>query len=263
MRMKRHLAIPVLIGLLVVVGATASQAVVVQKDDLRVNFDASFSPQALPRSRPAPVTIQVHGAISTTDGSHPPPLRMLEVELNRNGRISTEGLQACSSASLQSTSTSQALARCGAALVGHGHFQAQVNLSGEVSAGGEILAFNSRRHDKPALLLHFFVEVPVRLTLVVPLTIGHKADGQFGTILRSRIPRLGGGLGSITEIDLSIARRYSFAGKRRSYVSAACSAPAGLPGGVFPFARARFRFESHRLISPEPLRRSCHVLGGV
>lgn len=261
--MKRRLAIPVLLGLLAVAGATASQAVVVQEDGLRVNFDASFSPQALPRSRPAPVAIQVHGAIRTTDGSHPPPLRLLEVELNRNGRFSTEGLQVCSSPSLQSTSTSQALARCRSALVGHGHFQAQVNLGGEIPAGGEILAFNSRRHGKPALLLHFFVEVPVRLTLVVPLTIGHKANGQFGTVLRSRIPRLGGGLGSITEIDLSINRRYSFAGKRRSYVSAACSAPAGLPGGVFPFARARFRFESHRLISPEPLRRSCHVRGGV
>lgn len=261
--MKRRLAIPVLFGLFAVACVTASQAVVVQEDGLRVNFDASFSPQALPRNRPAPVAIQVHGAISTTDGSHPPALRLLEVELNRNGRISTEGLQVCSSPSLQSTSSSQALARCGSALVGHGRFTAQVKLGGEVPATGEILAFNSRRHGKSALLLHFFVEVPVRLTLVVPLTIGHKSGGEFGTVLRSRIPRLGGGLGSITEIDLSINRRYSFAGKRRSYVSAACSAPAGLPGGVFPFARARFRFESHRLISPEPLRRSCHVRGGV
>jgi len=96
----------------------------------------------------------------------------------------------------------------------------------------------------------------------VPLTIGHNTEKPFGTILRSRVPRLGGGLGSITEIDLTINRRYSFAGERRSYVSAACRAPAGLPGGVFPFARARFRFESHRLISPEPLRRSCHVRRG-
>ncbi len=260
--MKRRLAIPVLIALLAVVGVAASQAVVVQRDELRVNFDASFAPQALPRSRPAPVAIQVHGAIRTTDGSHPPPLRLLEIELNSNGRISTEGLQVCSSPSLQSTTSSQALARCGPALVGHGHFQAQVSLGGEIPAGGEILAFNSRRNGKPALLLHFFVKVPVRLTLVVPLTIGHDAKKPFGTILRSRVPRLGGGLGSITEIDLTINRRYSFAGERRSYVSAACRAPAGLPGGVFPFARARFRFESHRLISPESLRRSCHVRGG-
>ena len=261
--MKRRLAIPILIGLLAVVGVTASQAVVVQKDGLRVNFDASFSPQALPRNRPAPVAIQVHGAIRTTDGSHPPPLRLLEVELNRNGRISTKGLPVCSSPSLQSTSTSQALARCGSALVGHGHFHAQINLGGEIPATGEILAFNSRRHGKPALLLHFFVEVPVRLTLVAPLTIGHKNDGEYGTVLRSRVPRLGGGVGSITEIDLSINRRYSFAGKRRSYVSAACHAPSGFAGGIFPFARARFRFESHQLVSPEPLIRSCRVLGGV
>lgn len=258
--MKRRFVIPMVIALLTI--AATARAVVVQKDNIRVNFDASFAPQALPRNRPAPVAITVHGAIQTTDGSHPPALRMLEVELNRSGRISTAGLMACSSPSLQSTSTEQALARCGPALVGHGHFTAQVNLGGDIPAQGDILAFNSRLHGKPVLLLHFFVEVPVRLTLVVPLAIGHKTETPFGTILRSRIPRLGGGLGSITEIDLSINRRYNFRGERRSYVSAACRAPAGLPGGVFPFARARFRFESHRLISPEALRRSCHVRPG-
>jgi hypothetical protein len=260
--MKRRLVVPTLIALLTLVWTAASWAAIGQVDNVRVHFDANFAPQSLPRSRPAPVTIQIHGAIATTDGSHPPALRRLEIELNRSGRISTQGLPVCSSPLLQSTSSEQALARCGGAVVGRGHFKAVVDLGGEVPAQGEIIAFNSRRHGRPALLLHFFVSVPVRLTLVVPLTIGHDTEGQFGTILRSRIPRLGGGLGSITEIDLSINRRYSFAGERRSYVSAACNAPQGIEIGVFTFALARFRFESHRLIQPEALRKSCHVRRG-
>jgi hypothetical protein len=260
--MKRRLAIPGLITLLTLGWSAASWAAIGQVDNVRVHFDANFTPQSLPRSQPAPVAIQIHGAIATTDGSHPPPLRRLEVELNRNGRISTQGLPTCSSPLLQSTSSSQALTRCGRALVGRGRFKAVVSLGGEIPAQGEIIAFNSRRHGKPALLLHFFISVPARLTLVVPLTIGYRTEGQFGTILRSRIPRLGGGLGSITEIDLSINRRYSFAGERRSYLYAACRAPVGLPGGVFTFARARFRFESHKLIQPEALRKSCHVRRG-
>jgi len=260
--MERRLAIPALIALLAVVGVVASQAAVVQKDDLRVNFDANFTPQSLPRTQPAPVTVQIHGAIATTDGSHPPPLQWLEVELNRSGRISTQGLPICSSSLLQSTSTSQALARCASAQVGSGHFKAQVDLGGEVPASGEILAFNSRRHGKPMLLLHFFASVPVRFTLVVPLVIGQRTKGEFGTVLRARVPRLGGGLGSITEIDLAVGRRYSFAGKRHSYLSAACRTLKGVRIGIFPFARARFRFQSHELIRPEPLVKHCQVRQG-
>jgi hypothetical protein len=94
----------------------------------------------------------------------------------------------------------------------------------------------------------------------VPLTIGHLGDGQFGTVLRAKIPRLGGDLGSVTEIDLTIGRRYSFAGKRRSYVSAACGAPAELNEAIFPFARGSFRFEGHKTFE-ETLLRVCRVAG--
>jgi hypothetical protein len=256
--MRRRAAIPVLIALLALSGVAVSRAEVEQSGNLRVHFDADFVPHSLPRQRPAPVAVQIHGSIATTDGSHPPALRWLEVELNRNGHLSARGLPVCSGAQLQSTTTRQALARCAPALIGRGNFQAAVNLGGEVAASGRILAFNSRRHGHHALLLHFFASVPIRFTLVVPLTIGHQSKGQFGTVLRAQIPRLGGGIASITQIDLSIGRRYSFAGARRSYVSAACSAPAGFSFAGFSFARANLRFESHPPIEAL-LRRTCQV----
>jgi hypothetical protein len=93
---------------------------------------------------------------------------------------------------------------------------------------------------------------------VVPLQIGQRREGRFGTVLRARIPKLGGDLGSITKIQLKIGRRYSFGGQRRSYLSAACGAPAGFPGAVFPFARGSFRFEAHRKIQTT-LIRDCRV----
>jgi hypothetical protein len=229
-----------------------------QDGNIRITFDADFSPHALPRERPAPVRIDIEGRIATTDGTHPPALNWLEIELHRNGRLFNKGLPVCSAPILQSTSTETALARCRPALVGRGSFRADVRLGREVPATGAILAFNSRRAGKPALLLHFFAELPVRFTLIVPLTIGYRPEGQFGTVLRTRIPKLGGGFGSITEIDLSIARRYSFQDERRSYLSAACGAPADFPGAVFPFARASFRFESHREIRTT-LVRDCRV----
>jgi hypothetical protein len=256
--MHRRLGLPLLIALLCLSGGAVSEAEVEQGDGLRVTFDADFAPQTLPRDRPAPVAVEIHGSVATTDGSHPPALRWLEVDLHRSGRISTKGLPVCTAPTLQSTSTKEALARCGPARVGRGSFRADIDLGEGVAATGTILAFNSRKAGKPALLLHLFGSVPTRFTLVVPLAIGHRKEGQFGTVLRARVPKLGGGLGSVTKIDLTIARRYSFAGKRRSYLSAACGAPAGFNVAIFPFARGSFRFEGRREIRTT-LIRDCRV----
>jgi hypothetical protein len=256
--MHRRFAIPLLVALLSLGFGAASRAELQQVENLRVTFNAGFSPRALPRLRPAPIRVEIQGRIATTDGTHPPPLRWLEVELHRNGRFSSRGLPVCTAPVLQSTSTEIALDRCRPALVGRGNFRADVDLGREVPATGRILAFNSRERGKRALLLHFFAAVPVRFTLVVPLAIGHRQEGQFGTVLRARIPKIGGDFGSITEIDLAIARRYTFRGKRRSYLSAACGAPASLPGAIFPFARASFRFASHREVRTT-LVRDCTV----
>jgi hypothetical protein len=257
--MRRRALVPFLIAILAVGGGAISKAETVQEHGLVVSFDADFAPHTLPREKPAPVSVKVEGKVRAADGSHPPALNWLEIMINRNGRLSSQGLPTCSASSLQSTSTTTALDRCRSALVGRGSFHAVVSLGREIPTNGTILAFNSRRAGRQALVLHLFAGTPVRFTLVVPLTIGTLQGGQFGTILRAKIPKLASGLGSVTEIDLTIGRRYSFKGERRSYVSAACDAPAGLPGGVFNFARARFRFESHQTINPPALIQECSV----
>jgi hypothetical protein len=255
----RRLPIYILAALLALAAAAGAWAAVERSGNILVRFSADFSPHSLPRQSPAPIAVTIKGAVTTSDASHPPPLQWLEVELNRSGRLYTKGLPSCSPSLLQSTSTEEAMARCGPALVGRGSFSADIALGSNkpVTSGGRILAFNGRRTGKPALLLHFFGGVPVRFTLVVPLRIGHK-EGQFGTVLRARIPKLANGFGSITEIDLALGRRWSFAGKRRSYLSAACSAPTGFTAVPFSFARARFRFEDRPEIR-STLTRVCRV----
>jgi len=240
--------------------AAVGRAAVEKQGNLLVRFNADFSPHALPRDVSAPIGVSIQGAVSTTDDSHPPPLQWLEIELNRNGRLYTHGLPSCSSTRLQSTSTAEARKRCGKALVGHGSFKADIVLGATkpVTAAGEVLAFNGRRAGRPALLLHFFGGTPVRFNLVVPLRISHQAKGEFGTLLRTRIPKLANGFGSITQISLSLDRQWSYAGKRRSYLSAACRAPAGFGGIPFIFARARFRFEGRPQIDTV-LEKRCRV----
>jgi hypothetical protein len=212
---------------------------------------------------PAPVTVSVEGAIETTDGTRPPALEQLDVELNSNGRLSTRGLPVCTTALLQSTTDEAALARCAGAQVGHGNFAAALESGGKlVPVGGKILAFNGRFKGDPALLLHFYAAVPVQATLVLPLAIAHTGTGKFGTVLSTRIPVLAGGLGSITRIELRIGRRYGFQGQRRSYLSASCAAPAGFPGASFTFARGAFHFADGRTIKTV-LTRNCEVRAGA
>jgi hypothetical protein len=261
--MHRYLPPLTLLALVALAASAPAQVrefTIVQQGNLRVKLGAEFTPRTLPRHEPAPIRVEVAGAISTTDGSHPPPLRRLEIAINRHGRISTAGLSTCTAPLLQSTTTREALARCKPALVGRGSFRAQLALGvgKDVPATGKVVVFNNRQDGKPALLIHLFVGVPVRLTMVVPITIGHREEGPFGTVLRARIPKLGGGLGSVTEISLELGRRYEYQGRQRSYLAAACSTPPEFNIGPFPFLRGSFRFEAHRKIQMK-VTKTCRV----
>jgi hypothetical protein len=257
--MRHRIAITLLLTLAALLGASAAQGEFAGKGDLRISFDGGFTPHALPRDRPAPITVSVEGSIATTDGSHPPALRVLEVSLNRNGKLSTQGLPACTSGLLQSTSSKQALRRCQPALVGSGEFTAVLQSSeGEVPVKGRILAFNGHSGGGRAMLLHFYATTPVQATLVLPFVFSRRATGQFGTVLTANIPVLAGGVGSITDVKLKVGREYTYRGARRSFLSASCAAPSGFPGAVFPFARGTFHFEDGRVIKTT-LTRDCRV----
>jgi hypothetical protein len=257
MGMRRRLATLAL--LLTATGALAAvaRAEVVQSGDVRVNFHANFTPQSLPRGRPAPISVEVEGRISTTDGSHPPALRRLRVELNSAGRIDARGLPVCTAPLLQSTSSALALEHCRPALVGTGTFEAQLPVTGRPLVGGRALVFNGTVDGRAGMLIHIYISSPVEVTLVIPIRVS-RGQGRFGTVLTTKVPSLAGGSGSITELRLRLGRRFSAGGERRSYLSAACAAPAGFPGAVFPFARGTFTFAGGRTMHTV-LTRNCKV----
>lgn len=257
--MRLRVAIAVWIVLLAALAAGPARAVLMQADNVRITLDGSFAPRELPRDRLAPVRITVEGSIATTDGSHPPPLRRVEVALNRNGKLTARGLPSCSAGLLQSASTEEAMARCGSALVGHGRFAADVLLDrDQIPTQGPIRVFFGRRGGDPLLLLHLFGTAPVRATFVLALEISRRSEGQFGTVLSADLPRLAGGLGSITEIELQIGRQFSHRGQRHSFISASCGAPAGFGGAIFSFARASFEFRDGRTLRGTIVR-DCRV----
>ncbi len=233
----------------------ASAREFVQKGNLRVAFDARLLPYALPREKEAPVTVRLAGAIRTVDGSPPPPLREISIAMNRAGVVSVAGLPSCKASELQQTSTEAALAECRDALVGSGHFAANVDFPGApiFPARGRVLVFNSSTRKQPGLLLHLFGSSPVRAAFVQPFKITRQRNGKFGTVFSTRIPELASDQGYVTDIDLEIGRRYTYRGSKRSFISASCAAPAGFTAVPYELAKATFAFAGNqRLVSHLP-----------
>lgn len=239
----RRLAIAAVLLACLPAGVAAARQFV-QQGTLRVAFEAKLLPRALPRERNAPVTVRLAGAIRTTDGSTPPQLRKISIAMNRAGVVSVAGLPRCEAPVLQQTSTEAALAACRSALVGRGHFAANVDFSGSPAfpARGTVLVFNSSTQGHPGLLLHLYGSSPVRAAFVLPFKIARSAIGKFGTIFSTRIPRLASDKGYVTDIDLTIGRRYRYRGSRRSFISASCAAPAGFTVVPYELAKATFTF---------------------
>ncbi len=259
-RAWRRLCIVGVLAILATMSAGVARGELTRHGDLIVSLEGNLVPRALPRDRLAPVAVHVEGSVRTKDGSQPPQLRRLTVAINSHGKLSSHGLPVCSASMLQQTETKTALARCGSALIGRGHFEANVALPSIVPfpAQGSLLAFNGRHAGREAILAHIYGSRPVPVTLVLPLTIHRRREGAFGTFLSARFPRIAADLGYVTQVEFTIGRRYRYAGQARSYLSASCAAPLGFPGAIFPFAKGSFAFANGQKLTTA-LIRDCRV----
>jgi hypothetical protein len=239
--------------------ASPARAELVEQGDLFVRFKGGLEPTALPRDALAPIKVSVDGTVKTLSGERPPALRRISIELNRGGVLQTRGLPVCGFNDLVSTSSKQALANCGDALVGDGGYLASTAFPEQLAfpSDGEILAFNAVVGGKPAILAHVYGTEPVAMTRIITFHI-RQSRGAFGTVLTGALPPTLNRYGYVKHIKLSLFRRYAYRGQQRSYLSAACPAPAGFPGAVFAFARASMAFADGRTLS-STLTRSCKV----
>jgi hypothetical protein len=256
----RRLAISAVLALVILTSTVAARGELIQQGSLRVHFDGQLRPRALPREHRAPVSVSLEGSVSTSDGTRPPQLREMTIAVNRAGVVSATGLPTCSAPQLQQTSSEAALRACRPALVGRGRFAANVDFPGAplIPARGEVLAFNSRLHGRPGMLLHLYGSTPVRAAFVLPFEISHRRYGQYGAVFSTKIPELASDLGYVTEIEMKIGRTYIYKGQRHSFLSASCAAPAGFPGTTFPLAKATFSFANGQRLTTG-LSRDCKV----
>jgi len=252
-----------LVCALLVAPAAPAGAELTERGDLFIRFDGGLIPDALPRHDPAPISVWVTGTVRTLSGDRPPSLRRISIALNRGGRLQTAGLPTCDRSLIDPATSAQALAACGPALVGTGHFAGKAALPDQETfpVDGKIFAFNAVVNGRTAIFAHVYAPEPVPTSRIIVFHI-HRRPGTYGTVLTGDLPVALNHYGYVRQISLRLQRRYRAGGQPRSYLNASCAAPAGFPGAVFPFARASMVFEDGRRLS-SILSRSCHVLGGA
>lgn len=272
-RRPSRVALSVLLTALALIAAAIAHAevaqkgnprttVVTQKGNLRTTVAGKMTPRSLPRTGTAPIAISVSGQISTVDNGVPPQLKELEIEINRHGRIDYAGLPTCSIDQIQPASSDAALRACRTALVGQGKYLGTIALPGlpPTPIEGRLLVFNGKEHGRQILFGQIYSAEPFTTSFVIRFEISSKRHGQFGTTLTANLARALGSKRTLTGIEMTLSRRYSYHGKTHSYLSAGCPAAKGFPGAVFPLARTSFSFAGGPKLS-STLTLDCKVRG--
>lgn len=235
---------------LLVAGVPLAHAEVAQKDGVRVSVTGKISPTKLPRTGTAPVAVSLAGHIIPTKPGQLPKLERIRVAINRHGKLDTRAVPVCRLGHIDPSTTAEAMAACGASLIGKGHFSANVKIPEQspFPSVGRVLAFNGKLRGEPAIFAHIFGTEPVPTSYVLPFQV-ERTKGRYGTVLLASLPRVTGEWGYVTGISLDLDRRVLAAG---------CPAPEGFPGVVFPLMRTSFGFDGGLTLS-STLNRSCKV----
>lgn len=243
------------------VAPSGAGAEIFQEGNLRASFDGAISPKSLPRSHAAPVGVRVAGKVRSLGGARLPQLRTIRVAINEAGRLYDRGLPICRVARIQPATERVARQICGEAIVGDGKVALLVRLSGQRDflVRGKLLAFNGPRRGKKKLILAQIYSHNPPGSFILTFTVTRRA-GVYGTVISTQLPAYARSWAYLTHFEMALRRTYRHAGRQRTYISAACAAPAGFRRIVFPFAKASYGFADGRVLSTS-ITRICSVAG--
>jgi hypothetical protein len=238
---RRALGLGALIAAIATIAAllvSGAAGEVVKAGNLVVTIEGGITPKKLPKKAPAPITLKVKGKIATSDGSHVPVLKTVDLQFDRHGSLNTKGLPTCKPSQLQSTLTAQAKKACGDALVGTGRVSAEIAFPEQppFNASGPLLIFNGPpQGHKQTLVFHVYAHVPAPTTFVTTGLIS-KSGGKYGTEALIQIPTIVGGQGSLTSFEATLHKTWTYKHQKQSLLLASCPTGALYAHGDFAFA---------------------------
>jgi hypothetical protein len=202
---------------------------VIRAGNLFLEDNGGISPSHLPKHNQAPIAAHIDAKIGTTDGSRPPAVETLNIDFDKSIQLNAKGLPACKKGQLWARSTAAAKKACPNAIVGSGEGEVEVAFPEQApfTAKGPIVLFNGGVHGGTTLLfVHTYVAVPAPTAVIATVKISRIHRGHYGIHTVSQIPAIAGGAGSVTRFRLTINRKFTYRGKRESYLSASC--PTGI-----------------------------------
>ncbi len=149
----------------------------------------------------------------------------MTILFDRHGAVETTGLERCTMTKLAATDTARARKVCPGAIVGEGQGTAIVVFPEQapIRASSPITLFNGPPdHGAPTVLAHAYLSVPAPTTYIVPIVIEPIHDGIYGYRTKATIPPIAGGYGVPISGHLKIGKKWTYKGKRYSYVNARC-----------------------------------------
>jgi len=224
--MRKYLMVTMALGALLAVSvAGMSAAETVTVGNLKFTADGGFSPKALPKKTLAPIALTASGKIQTLDGTHPPALKEVLLETDKNGAVNVKGLPVCKSGQLQSQDTPHAEAICKKAIIGTGTTNVEILFeeSKPVQVKSKLLVFNGGvSGGTTTFFIHAYITVPVPAAIVTTVKIKKINKGRYGLLSVAKIPKIAGGSGSVTSFNLTVNKKYTYKGKKVSVLTAKC-----------------------------------------
>jgi hypothetical protein len=230
MRKQLIRAIAIGAGLALIVAASAlAKPHVIRAGNLFLRDNGGIFPSKLPRHSQTPISARIDAAIGTVDGTHPPAVRTLNIDFDKSIQVNAKGLPTCREGQLVARSTADAKKACPDAIVGSGEAEVEVAFPEQepIDAKGPVFLFNGGVHGGTTLLfVHTYVDVPAPTAVIATVKITRIHRGHYGIHTVSQIPAIAGGAGSVIRFKLTIGRKFTYKGKKESYLTASC--PTGL-----------------------------------
>lgn len=237
-KMARVGAIAVCLTLVLTTAALAAREVVCI-GNLCLADNGGISPSALPKHDPAPITARLEGEIGSVDGSHPPALRSIDVDVEKTIGVDAVGLPACREGQIEARTSAAARSACRGAIIGSGVAEVEVAFPEQTpfSATGPVTLFNGGIHGSTTtVLVHAYVAVPAPTAIVTKAAVTRIHKGRFGLRIKAQIPRIAGGSGSVTNFRLKVGRKFAYRGREKSFLVATCPTGSWATQGDVLFA---------------------------
>lgn len=189
--------------------AAAEKPVKTIVGELEAEFNGGFSPKALSKKKPTPITFNISGKLRSLDPNepHPPAMKEFLLEGDKHATIDVKGIPTCKEGTIQATDTASAKKACGPALIGTGKTEAGVKFpeQPEVPVHSDLLVFNGGfKGGVTTLFIHAYFSSPINGAIVTTVKIKKVHHGRYGLESIASIPKLANGAGSVKSFSLTL-----------------------------------------------------------